>query len=110
MINLEAKIKIKLKERALTIEKLAVYSGVTKQTIHNIFKKNDIKLSQLNRISKVLNVDIDYFFFDVDELLRTDALMEDPKLDHLETEVNGLRRENHLLREMMELLKQKEPA
>ena len=61
MIQLEQKIKAKLKERNLTIEKLAVYSGITKQTVHNIFKKNDIKLSQLKRISEVLHVDLEYF-------------------------------------------------
>ena len=107
MINLETKIKHKLKERALTIEKLAVYSGVTKQTIHNIFKKNDLKLSQLERISKVLSVNVEYFFFD--EATNTEE--EDSKNLNggiLEIQMKSLQRENNLLREMMDLLKQKE--
>ena len=108
MINLETKIKSKLKERSLTIEKLAVYSGVTKQTIHNIFKKNDIKLSQLERISEVLNVDIDYFFFDIENLLKPSNVGSDYKSEQLEIELNSLKRENHLLREMMDILKHKE--
>jgi len=107
MINLETKIKHKLKERALTIEKLAVYSGVTKQTIHNIFKKNDVKLSQLDRISKVLNVEVEYFFFDTNNSSSAPTLLQDPKLSELETEVDSLKRENNLLREMMDLLKEK---
>ena len=107
MINLETKIKHKLKEKALTIEKLAVYSGVTKQTIHNIFKKNDVKLSQLERISDVLSVNVEYFFFNP-ETDSSEVNSKNSKLNHLETEMNSLKRENNLLREMMELLRQKE--
>jgi transcriptional regulator with XRE-family HTH domain len=110
MINLETKIKRKLKEKALSIEKLAVYSCVTKQTIHNIFKKNDIKVSHLQRISEVLNVDVEYFFLGVEDLLETVDILEKPKLNQLEMEVNSLKRENQLLREMMDLLKEKESS
>ena len=103
MINLETKIKGKLKEQTLTIEKLAVYSGVTKQTIHNIFKKNDIKLSHLERIAEVLHVNVNYFFADEEKTSFTPS-----KDNELELELNGLKRENDLLRQMMEILKQKD--
>jgi transcriptional regulator with XRE-family HTH domain len=105
MINLEAKIKGKLKEKTLTIEKLAVYSGVTKQTIHNIFKKNDIKLSQLERIAEVLHVDVDYFFIEANNSTPPPA-----KNTELELELSSLKRENDLLREMMDIIKQKDLA
>jgi transcriptional regulator with XRE-family HTH domain len=106
MINLETKIKSKLKERILTIEKLAVYSGVTKQTIHNIFKKNDIKLSQLERISEVLNVKVDYFFIEDNETKQPH--LSSSRNIELELELTSLKRENDLLREMMDILKQKD--
>ncbi|MDB4834996.1 helix-turn-helix domain-containing protein [Cyclobacteriaceae bacterium] len=103
MENLEAKIKTKLKEHSLTIEKLAVYSGVTKQTMHNIFKKDDVKLSHLRRIAQVLNVNVDYFISSGDNTKRIDK-----ESSQLWTEVNSLKRENNLLREMLELIKHKE--
>ena len=108
MINLESKIKLKLKEHSLTIEKLAVFSGVTKQTIHNIFKKNDIKLSQLERISNVLKVDLKYFL--LDETQGTSFQIDSKSNNKVEDrgELDSLKRENDLLREMMELLRQKE--
>ena len=106
MINLETKIKRKLKERTLTIEKLAVYSGVTKQTIHNIFKKNDIKLSQLERIADVLNVKVDYFFIEENETIP--QKLSSSRNIELELELSSLKRENDLLREMMDILKQKD--
>ena len=105
MIQLEQKIKAKLKERNLTIEKLAVYSGITKQTVHNIFKKNDIKLSQLKRISEVLHVDLEYFLLDTAE--QTNKAIE-LKADKIWSEVNQLKRENDLLREMVQIIKHKE--
>ena len=108
MINLENKIKHKLKEHSLTIEKLAVFSGVTKQTIHNIFKKNDIKLSQLERISGVLKVDLKYFLADQEEGTSFQVDSKDQTLAEGGKEVDSLKRENDLLREMMDLLKQKE--
>ncbi len=106
MINLEEKIKAKLKERNLTIEKLAVYSGITKQTVHNIFKKNDIKLSQLRRISEVLHVDLEYFLLEKP----TDKKVNEVELksSKIWSEVNLLKRENDLLREMVEIIKHKE--
>lgn len=105
MIQLEQKIKTKLKERNLTIEKLAVYSGITKQTVHNIFKKNDVKLSQLKRISEVLNVGLDYFLLEgTDHKNKAIEL----KADKIWSEVNQLKRENDLLREMVEIIKHKE--
>lgn len=106
MINLEQKIKAKLKERNLTIEKLAVYSGITKQTVHNIFKKNDIKLSQLKRISEVLHVELEYFLLDKSAENKNNEI--ELKTDRIWSEVNLLKRENDLLREMVEIIKHKE--
>ena len=105
-MNLEEKIKAKLKERNLTIEKLAVYSGITKQTVHNIFKKNDIKLSQLRRIAEVLHVDLEYFLLENP----TDKKVNEVELksSKIWSEVNLLKRENDLLREMVEIIKHKE--
>ena len=106
MINLEEKIKAKLKERNLTIEKLAVYSGITKQTVHNIFKKNDIKLSQLRRISEVLHVDLEYFLLEKPTGKKVNEV--ELKSSKIWSEVNLLKRENDLLREMVEIIKHKE--
>jgi transcriptional regulator with XRE-family HTH domain len=108
MINLEVKIKQKLKEHSLTIEKLAVFSGVTKQTIHNIFKKNDIKLSQLERISGVLKVDLEYFLLGQGTGTSFQVDSKVGLASEVGNELDSLKRENDLLREMMELLKQKE--
>ncbi len=62
MIHLEEKIKPLLAQKKMSIEKLAVLIGTTKQSLHNAFNKNDLRLSQLEKICTVLEVSISYFF------------------------------------------------
>ena len=103
MINLEQRIKEKLSGTTLSIERLAIRAGITKQTLHNIFNKNDVKLSQLIKISEVLNTDL-AFFLDIDQK-RKDAGNSDNSNDNLKLEIDSLQRENQLLREMVDMLK-----
>jgi transcriptional regulator with XRE-family HTH domain len=113
MINLEKKIKRKLAEQKLTIEKLSLLAGFTKQTMHNIFNKNDIKLSQLYKVAKVLQTNVSYFFeeemkkYRVEESQQEYSKKESPDLEHMKLENTSLKRENELLREMNEMLKSK---
>jgi transcriptional regulator with XRE-family HTH domain len=62
MVKLEATVKNLLAQKKMSIEKLAVQSGLTKVTVLNIFKKNDAKVSQLEAMSQVLGVPIKSFF------------------------------------------------
>ncbi len=113
-MNLEKKIKQKLAGTTLSIERLAGKAGITKQTLHNIFNKNDIKLSHLIKISEALNVDLSYFVepegggrkkIGVNSQLVEESTTVQMQVVRLKEENKGLVKENELLREMIDILK-----
>lgn len=114
MINLKKRIKEKLLDSPYTIEKLAGECGMTKQTLHNIFNKNDIKLSQLESISQVLGEDL--FYFLRDEAVAVNENSGEYKntirteLEIMKKENESLKKEIKLLEEMVSILKEKKEA
>lgn len=60
MKNLESKIKKKLSEQSMTIQRLATESGVSEPTLHAIFNRGDAKLSQLEKIASALGVTLSF--------------------------------------------------
>lgn len=66
MKNLESKIKKKLSERSMTIQRLATESGIAEPTIYSIFNRDDAKISQLIKISEALNTSLNYFLEEFD--------------------------------------------
>ena len=71
MKNLESKIKQKLSELNMTIQRLAIESGVSEPTIHAIFNRDDAKISQLVRISNALNASLSFFLEEVPDSTST---------------------------------------
>lgn len=58
--------KASLRGKAISHDRLAAEAGISKQTLYNIFARDDAKLSQLNGLAKALGVSI-YETFEVDE-------------------------------------------
>lgn len=65
MKNLESKIKQKLSELSMTIQRLSIESGVSEPTIHAIFNRDDAKISQLIKISSALNTSLNFFIEEI---------------------------------------------
>lgn len=61
MKNIESRIKEKLSEQSMTIQRLATESGVSEPTIHAIFNRGDAKLSQLEKIASALKTTLSFF-------------------------------------------------
>jgi len=64
MKNLESKIKNRLTEQGMTIQRLATESGISEPTLHAIFNRGDSKLSQLEKIAEALGVSLSFFLSD----------------------------------------------
>jgi len=62
MFSLEKKIKILLTKNNISIEKLAFSIGITKNTLLNVFKKNEINTKYLVKISEHFDMPMSYFF------------------------------------------------
>jgi transcriptional regulator with XRE-family HTH domain len=61
MKSLEDKIKRKLSDQGMTIQRLATQSGISEPTLHAILNRDDAKLSQLEKIAEALGVSLSYF-------------------------------------------------
>jgi transcriptional regulator with XRE-family HTH domain len=64
MKNLEGKIKSKLSEQSMTIQRLASESGISEPTLHAIFNRGDAKLSQLEKIATALGTTLSFLLDD----------------------------------------------
>ncbi|HEX8326640.1 MAG TPA: helix-turn-helix transcriptional regulator [Hymenobacter sp.] len=64
MKSIEGKIKKKLGEQGITIQRLATQSGISEPTLHAILNRGDAKLSQLEKIAEALSVSLNYFLDD----------------------------------------------
>jgi transcriptional regulator with XRE-family HTH domain len=60
MNNLESKIKNRLAEQGMTIQRLATESGISEPTLHAIFNRGDAKLSQLEKIAEALGSTLNF--------------------------------------------------
>ncbi len=60
MNSLGDRIKRKLSEKEMTIQRLAAESGISEPTIHSIFNRGDAKISQLEKISGVLETSLSF--------------------------------------------------
>jgi lambda repressor-like predicted transcriptional regulator len=61
MKSLEDKIKRKLSDQGMTIQRLAQEAGISEPTLHAILNRDDAKLSQLEKIAEALGVSLSYF-------------------------------------------------
>lgn len=61
-MNVSDKIKNLNKSKGYTLEDLAKKIGVVQPSLSRMLKSNDFKLSTLQKIADVLEVDISYFF------------------------------------------------
>jgi transcriptional regulator with XRE-family HTH domain len=61
IIQIHNKIKLLCGSKQISIKSLAIELGLTEQGFNKMFKKNSIKISQLDRIANILEVDICYF-------------------------------------------------
>jgi transcriptional regulator with XRE-family HTH domain len=68
-----------LAAKKMTIEALGAKAGMTKATLHNIFNKNDSKLSHLQRIAEVLQVPVFYLLGEEQEPTLPQPYELDPK-------------------------------
>jgi len=60
------------KERKLTLDELATKSGFSLQGLYKAIKNDDFRISQLESLSKALDVDISYFFSNSEENFKAD--------------------------------------
>ncbi|MBJ6142784.1 helix-turn-helix transcriptional regulator [Hymenobacter sp. BT559] len=60
MNNLESKIKNRLAEQGMTIQRLATVAGISEPTLHAIFNRGDAKLSQLEKIAEALSSTLNF--------------------------------------------------
>lgn len=68
MNNIEKKVRYLLVSKKITLEKLCENMDMSKQNLYHIFKKNDISVSYLEKISNIFNVPITYFFDDIENI------------------------------------------
>ncbi len=61
-IQIRGKIEKMLKQKDISILTLCEKIGITQQGYYSIFKNNSLKISTLEKIAEVLEVDINYFF------------------------------------------------
>jgi transcriptional regulator with XRE-family HTH domain len=73
MKNLELKIKSRLAEKGMTIQRLASESGISEPTIHAIFNRGDAKLSQLEKIAEALNISLNFLLSEESQATITQA-------------------------------------
>lgn len=64
MKNIESRIKNRLTEKGMTIQRLATESGISEPTLHAIFNRGDAKLSQLEKIADALEVELNFLLSD----------------------------------------------
>lgn len=83
MNNFEGKVKRLLAEKKMTIDQLAAGIEMTKQNLHDRFKKESIDTKHLEKIADFLDVNISYFFADDDNK----SLQESPAKYDLYEEV-----------------------
>lgn len=99
MFNIEKCIKDALRVKSKSVEELAKEAGTTKQTLYNIFNKDDAKLSQLYSISKALGVSVTDTF----EIEGENQLSKVPQHDRRETKM--LEEKNALYEDYIQSLK-----
>lgn len=60
--DIQLKVSKLLTEKKISIPKLALQLQMTKQNLYQILKSNDIHVSTLEKIAKILNVPMSHFF------------------------------------------------
>ena len=114
-MNLEEKIKLLLAKNKISIETLAGKIDISKGTLLNIFKRNEANTKHLEKIANYFNVDLVYFFDKKENSPVQNGskiVGNNNNLIHNESdmkEIDYLKRENELLREMIVFLKSKLP-
>ncbi len=90
----------------ITQKELSIRTGISHQTMSNILKSNDLKISQLKKICEALELPLT-FFFETDEVITTHKATQIKK-ENFEEENKELRKENSRLKdEIIALLKEK---
>lgn len=126
--NFENKLKKGLSKNNLTIDAFAEKSGISRATLYNLFKSNNVSTKVLAKCSEILNMDIiDWFKSDETNLNmanegKVNYIKADfkefnnskihitldecrHKVELLEKELEGLKKEINLKNEIIEILK-----
>ena len=110
------KIKNLMDVRKLTYEELANLIDMSRTGFHGAIQKGDLKVSTLNKIAKVFEVPITYFF--EEELTQTNETMNNITIGGINNknnkvivsgdkiEIERLRKEIEYLKEQIEVLKE----
>jgi transcriptional regulator with XRE-family HTH domain len=61
-MNIGDKIKNRIREKGISINELEKGIGIAQNSIHGMIKRNDYKVSVLEKIAEYLGVRVGYFF------------------------------------------------
>jgi len=107
MINISNIIKKHCKQNDVPLYKLASMLNLSHVALYSTLNKNDMRLSRLNQISKVLNHNFFQYFTDqtANSAPQNKKLLEENK--QLSTRNAHLSKENNYLNEIIILLKER---
>jgi transcriptional regulator with XRE-family HTH domain len=114
------KIKSLASENKISLKELADKINLSEQGLHSGIKKQTLSVTNLEKIAEVLEVPVSYFFEDKEDVKKiinntngniqvgqnnkSNAKTESEALAVCRKEIEGLKRENELLRKMVEML------
>jgi len=126
-VNLGPRLKEIAHNKGISVETLAQRLNKSEQAIYDMFKKKDLNTSLLKELSKILNVEISYFFEGSSYLSHTENVKvtgnsnttlsksgrasvtapQDGEIILLKAENQALKREVELLKKMVDLLEKR---
>ena len=67
-LNIEKKIRFYLGAKNMSIKKFCKEIGMSQQNLDRIFKANSINTTHLQKMAKVFNIEISYFFLSDEQI------------------------------------------
>ncbi|MHA1659558.1 MAG: hypothetical protein ACTSUT_10610 [Promethearchaeota archaeon] len=112
------KIKELSKQKKISFRKLSIKIDLTETGLYAAIRNNTLKVKDLEAISRVFKVPVKYFFEDIEMSEKSNLKAEKAeksdseklffnKFQICKKELDGLKRENELLKEMNLMLKNK---
>jgi len=98
-------LKKLLKQQKITHPAFAKMMGINERSVRRMLRKKYLHAATMVKISELLNHDIIRYLYLPQELPGNTALMQ--RVEALEKEVAGLKKENEMLSELNRLLKKK---
>lgn len=110
MSEIDQKIRQQLKAKSLTVRYLHNSLGITQTTLQKKMKSGRFSTPQLQKVSTLLDIPIEFFLKAVEN---DDFVVREGTPSYvnfnaelvLRAEINGLKKENELLRELVSVLK-----